>query len=55
MTILGNNNNNNNYNEMVNTGFVHYLDQGLWYFSLLNDNRMPLRFKLKTEFYGKFK
>lgn len=37
---------------MVNTGFVHYLEEGLWYISLLNDNKQPLKFKLKTEFHG---
>lgn len=40
-------------NDMVNTGFVHYLDEGLWYLSLFNDNKMPLKFRLRTDFYGK--
>ncbi len=37
---------------MVNSGFVHYLEQGIWYISLLNDNAANLRFRLKTELYG---
>jgi hypothetical protein len=36
---------------MVNTGFVHFLDDGLWYISLLNDNKNPLKFRLKTDLY----
>ena len=36
---------------MVNTGFVHYLEEGLWYINLLNDNKNTLRFRLKTEYY----
>lgn len=39
---------------MVNTGFVHYLEDGLWYISLYNDNKSPLKFRLKTDFYSKF-
>lgn len=38
--------------DMVNTGFVHYLDEGLWYLSLFNDNKSPLKFRLRTDFYG---
>jgi len=37
--------------KMVNTGFLVFLDQGLWYFSILNDNKTPLKFQLKTEFH----
>lgn len=37
---------------LVNTGFVHYLEEGLWYFALFNDNKMPLKFRLRTEFHG---
>ena len=36
---------------MVNTGFIQYLEDGLWYFSLLNDNKSPLKFRFKTQFY----
>ena len=39
---------------MVNTGFVHYLEDGLWYISLYNDNKSPLKLRLKTDFYSKF-
>lgn len=38
---------------MVNTGFVHYLDDGLWYINLFNDNKNTLKFRLKTEYHGK--
>lgn len=37
---------------LVNTGFVHYLDQGLWYISILNDNKFSIKFSLKTQFHS---
>ncbi len=36
-------------NNRVNTAFVHYFDQGLWYINVLNDNKQPLKFRLYTE------
>lgn len=36
---------------IVNTGFVHFLEDGIWYLTLLNDNEHVLCFSLKTEFY----
>lgn len=37
---------------MVNTGFVHYLEEGIWYISLLNDNKNVLKFKLRADYHG---
>jgi hypothetical protein len=39
---------------MANTAFIHYLEEGVWFVSLLNDNKYPIQFQLKTEYYGKF-
>ncbi len=37
---------------LFNTAFVRYLDEGYWFISLLNDNKHPIRFQLRTEYYG---
>ena len=42
---------NKRQSNLVNTGFVHYLEQGLWYVSLLNDNKNPIKFRLKAEYH----
>ena len=38
-------------NSMVNTGFVHYLENGLWYLSIYNDNKLPLKFRLRAQYH----
>jgi hypothetical protein len=38
-------------NNMVNTGFIHFLEEGLWYLSILNDNKNQLKFRIKTDFH----
>jgi teneurin len=40
-------------NKMINTAFVHYLQEGLWHLSIYNDNKYPIKFILKAEFHGK--
>ncbi len=39
--------------EIVNTVFVHFLEEGIWYISLLSDTQDLIKFSLKTEFQGK--
>jgi len=36
---------------IVNTAFVQYLDEGVWFISILNDNSRVLKFHLQTEIY----
>ncbi len=42
---------NNSPRNLVNTAFVHYLDEGVWFISILNDNDRLLSFHFQTEFY----
>ena len=37
---------------LVNTAFVHHLDQGVWFISLFNENNQPIEFEFRTEYYG---
>lgn len=36
---------------LVNTAFVHYLEQGVWFIAILNDNQHPLEFQFSTQYY----
>jgi hypothetical protein len=39
--------------EILNTVFFYFMEEGIWYFSLLSDNQYEIQFTLKTEIQGK--
>lgn len=39
--------------EIINTVFFYFMEEGVWYVSLLSDNQNEIQFSLKTEIQGK--
>ncbi len=42
----------NSGSSMVATAFIHFMSEGLWYISIFNDNKTPVRFRLRVDYYG---
>ena len=39
--------------EIINTVFFYFMEEGIWYVSLLSDNQNEIQFSLKIEIQGK--
>ena len=40
--------------DMVGSAFIRFMNDGLWYISLFNDNKTPVKFRMRVDYHGMF-